>query len=446
MSLQCGQRYWVIAILVAELILVGQSSAIAQQPQSTARRDKVSAVRQANYTAPDPAPRMMPAAEVANARPLEPLSADQGVTNDPSNRRVAYSSSSRIPSRSSRSPRVAQRSPRMAQRNARSIQAEMLPTPATTMTESEVFGDGAEIVPEGTMIEGDGMEFEGAADFMGGYSSGGCNNCCDSECCDECCFFGPWFWENFSLFGGVHAFKSSPDQGVNGNFGFHEGINWAIPLLERCGIGFQAGVQGVHSDFSGTTTFDDSRGQAFGTAGLFYRPECQLGLQGGAVIDFLADDLQDDRNVTQLRAEISLLGHCGHEFGAWTAMSTGEDSGTTGAQQGTWEATDMFAFFYRHRFCNGATLRGWGGFTSDDEGLIGGDAQVPITLRWSLASAFNFRIPSEDTRLAEAREEGWGMSLSLVWNLGYDDCESRSNRYRPLFNVADNSTFMLRRR
>jgi hypothetical protein len=380
---------------------------------------------------------------MANARPLDPPEQSNNLIQDQSTQPAAYNRSvrtNRSPRRSSRSPRLAQRSPRLAQR-------EMLPTPVTTMSEAEVFGDGPEIVPEGTIIEGDGMEFEGAADFMeGGCSVGGCNNCCNEECCDECCFVGPWFWQNFSLFGGVHAFKSSPDQGVNGNFGFHEGINWAIPLLERCGVGVQAGAQGVHSNFSGTTALDDSRGQMFGTAGLFYRPECMLGLQGGAVIDYLADDLQEDRNVTQLRAEISLLGHCGHEFGAWTAMSTGEDSGTTGAQQGTWQATDMFALFYRHRFCNGTLLRGWGGFTSDDEGLIGGDAQLPITMRWSLASAFNYRIPSEETRLAEAREEGWGVSVSLVWNLGYDDCESRSNRYRPLFSVADNTTFMLRRR
>ena len=325
----------------------------------------------------------------------------------------------------------------------------MLPTPMPSMSESDVFGDSTEIVPEGTIISGDGMDFDGTAEMMGGpYMQGGCNTCCDSECCDECCFLGPWFWENFSLFGGVQAFKSSPDQGVNGNFGFHEGINWAIPLpVCRCaGIGFQAGAQGVHSALSGTTALDDSRGQFFGTMGLFYRPECNLGLQGGAVIDTLSDDLQDDRNVTQLRAEISLLGHCGHEFGAWTAMSTGEDRGSDGAQQATWETTDMYAFFYRHKFCNGSMVRGWGGFTGDHEGLIGGDATVPITMRWNLSSAFNYRIPNEDTQIQEAREEAWGLSIALVWNLGYEGCEARSNRFRPLFNVADNTTLMLRRR
>ena len=50
------------------------------------------------------------------------------------------------------------------------------------------------------------------------------------------------------------AFKGPLDRGTNGNFGLHEGLNYARPLGDPWGCGFQIGANAVQSDFSGNPT------------------------------------------------------------------------------------------------------------------------------------------------------------------------------------------------
>jgi hypothetical protein len=148
--------------------------------------------------------------------------------------------------------------------------------------------------------------------------------------------------------------------------------------------------------------------------------------------------------------EISAVGCGGHEIGFWGALGGDEDftrrNDSTTTTQNTFgrESVDMYNFFYRKRFCNGASARVWFGATSDSEGLFGTEASAPLTRCVSLQGAFNYRIPNESSQLAEARNETWGMALNLVWYPGYKNsgCHD-SNPYRPLFGVADNTTFFV---
>ena len=279
----------------------------------------------------------------------------------------------------------------------------------------------------------------------------------EDECCDECCWrirycidwcvFGPHLWENISLQGGVHAFKGPVDLGLNGNFGFHEGFNWAVPLGPRLGVGFQLGGQVAHSDLSGTLATGENRTQYFLTSGFFRRAPDGWGLQGGAVFDYQHDDLLVTTELAQVRAELSWVFCCRHELGAWIAAHTASDVGRRrdqSTQQPTvWrQSTDIYAGFYRHHLACGGDIRAWGGATSDGEGIIGADAEVPLCERWSLASAFNYRIPSEDTQRGDAVQESWGLTISLVWYPFRRDCRPTAP-FRPLFNVADNNTFFV---
>ena len=83
-----------------------------------------------------------------------------------------------------------------------------------------------------------------------------------------------------------------------------------MPLLRSWGVSAQVGFEALQSDFN-----TDRRNQFFFTTGLFHRPVCCQGLQGGLVFDWLHDDVRDSFDVAQLRGEVSWLCDCHNEVG-----------------------------------------------------------------------------------------------------------------------------------
>ena len=164
--------------------------------------------------------------------------------------------------------------------------------------------------------------------------------------------------ENFSLFTGKQGFKGPVDQGVNGNFGYHGGGNWGMPLIDARGIGYQVGVNYIGSDFAGRTgPLGHRRAQFFVTTGAFKRAVCGEGFQYGAVLDYLRDDFYIQMDLTQVRGEVGYVCH-GHEVGFWGAF-TGNTSTHWGQIPGNeWQrtaskATSQYNIFYRYEACNG---------------------------------------------------------------------------------------------
>lgn len=327
----------------------------------------------------------------------------------------------------------------------------------------------------------------GCGDCGDGYC-GGCGDCggCGMDCggCgDECGNGGPrghhwgynyrpWWgccgpWgENLTLFGGVHGFKNGADQGVNGNFGFHEGFNWGVPLFPHAGWGAQAGGSIHHSDLSGYNiggvNTSSSRTQYFVTAGLFRRSQGMGpyggGHQWGVVGDYMADDFYVNMRFGQVRAEASwLFGGCSeNELGFWGAFGAGSDTSIYNLSNERriveiWEPQDLYAFFWRRTWCGQAQTRLWGGFTGNGDGMVGGDGWAPISDCLSLQGAFNYVIPREtvDRDFAEVANrgalEGWNVTINVVWHPACNVRCLTSNQWRPLMNVADNSVFMLNR-
>ena len=77
---------------------------------------------------------------------------------------------------------------------------------------------------------------------------GQCNRCPDNRLfpCVQNWWSSPGddsdFGRNFTTYTTAQGFKSPVDRGVNGNFGFGKGVNWAIPVARDAGLGFQAGA------------------------------------------------------------------------------------------------------------------------------------------------------------------------------------------------------------
>jgi hypothetical protein len=115
-----------------------------------------------------------------------------------------------------------------------------------------------------------------------------------------------------------------------------------------------------------------------------------------------------------------------------------------------WEATNQYAFFYRHRpaYLEGAEARIFAGWSGDSDGIIGVDMRLPLQDSLALELGFSYLIPEQATTgapLGGHEEESWNMAVSLVW---YPGCRSAygGDYFRPLLNVADNGSFRVGRR
>ena len=302
-----------------------------------------------------------------------------------------------------------------------------------------------------TIIEGDDGHGAMHVDDCCGSGCGRCARCCLIPCPVVC-------WENFSMFGGVQGFTGPVNRGETGSFGFHEGLNYgsALPCTPCGELAWQAGVRTTQSNLSGSALTTDERNQTFVTAGLFRRVD--WGLQGGVVFDYLRESWYFNGNLSQLRGELSWMFPCKHELGFWFAAEGRGDSvqsrfrdprtGITTTTTETYRPTDLYAFYYRHRFGEGdyGNARVFAGFTGESDGLIGADVNIPFTNHWSFQSGFTFLVPDEAkgfTLDSGHAQESWNLSMSLVWTPGRNLCSKSYSQ--PLFNVADNGSFMLDR-
>lgn len=315
----------------------------------------------------------------------------------------------------------------------------------------------------------------GSASCGGGMGGGFCGReepagwgaqgdwCTDCGDCGEGCapggfgLCGGCWWENLTLFAGPQGFKGPVDQGRNGNFGFHEGFNWGGALFPAWQWGWQAGGQVVHSNLSGDQVVGadtKSRTQGFVTGGVFRR--CRWGgpygggVQWGVVGDYLVDDYYVDMNFGQVRAEVSIIGHACHEFGFWTAVAGGDHRATYLVNNERrilehWAANEQYLFFYRYNYCHGGQLRVWGGFTGEGDGLFGGDWRVPLSHVCGLEGNFHYVIPHDTDVTPGYLQESWNLGMNLVFYPGASARGSSCSPWRPLFAVADNTAFTLRR-
>ncbi|MBW8883947.1 MAG: hypothetical protein JF612_04045 [Planctomycetia bacterium] len=349
-------------------------------------------------------------------------------------------------------------------------------TPGTTEALPSV--SGAPLSPEGLpvppeMYYNEGNVGDGIVEGNGYYNDACCGPCglfgpkrCGGACGGDCrwiplCLFVPLpSLACFEVFGGAQGFTGPANRGGSGSFGFHEGFNWGTPLA-----GFLSGQWGVNwtqSNFSGTFFTPDSREQIFLTTGLFRRVD--WGFQGGLVFDYLHDEWDYSADLAQLRGELSWLcpgaPSCGcNEIGFWFTAGVHDASNLAMRQpifasdgsvrvinsNGTLAVNDLYAFFFRRQFASGGQGRLFGGFTSNSQGLVGGDAQLPINPNWSLRSNFIFVSSGNGDSTTEPgfARESWNVGISLVWT-PCPRCIGGPNYNRPLFNVADNGSFLTR--
>jgi len=260
---------------------------------------------------------------------------------------------------------------------------------------------------------------------------------------------------NLSLFAGVHGFKGPTDFGRNGNFGFHEGLNFGAPIGDPWGFSYQIGFQATHSNFVGNQALEGGylphisgadRNQVFLTAGVFRRA-FGGGMQTGMVFDLFYDDYYQSTTLQQIRSETAFVLSDLREIGYWGAYGLSKDTITgLGKFDSVLDPTDMFAAFYRRHFTGGGQGRLWLGLSGDGDVICGLDGTVPLGTSWSLENNFTALFPKHGRRADGQTDEAWSVSIQLVWYPGRSARGVFLNPSQPLFYVADNSWFLVDRR
>jgi hypothetical protein len=376
--------------------------------------------------------------------------------------RPAGGATARVASRSSVQPASASRTFRTQQEADAYIAAEERALRARSASMQESV-ETLPLVDDG-MTHVEGEIFANSHHGPGGGCDGNCGGDCGTQgcggcgSCGQCCLIPcpRLSFDNFEFFAGTQGFTGPLNAGEVGSFGFHEGLNWAnsLPCLPNQPLAAHLGFRATQSNFAGSALSDQDRRQFFVTGGLFRRVD--WGLQGGAVLDFLHDEWYYDAiDLTQVRGELSWVFPCQDELGFWFTHGVNNTTGQTDTAatnqslfvnpaQG-WQPTDIYAAFYRRKLQDcGAEGRMFGGFTDNSDGIIGADINLPISDSFALRSGFTYLIPTEGHSTGGYAQESWNVGISLVW---YPGCRtSRSQDYaRPLFNVADNGSFLVDR-
>jgi hypothetical protein len=225
----------------------------------------------------------------------------------------------------------------------------------------------------------------------------------------------------------------------------NEGLNLARPLGDPWGCGYQIGTNFVQSNFSGTPFSQNSdrgyRRQYFATAGIFRRADACGGFQWGVAYDYLHDVYYQANDLQQVRSETAFVINETYDVGYYGVYGVATDR----KLDGMLDPTDMFIGYVRRRFENGGDGRLWGGATGNGDGLLGADLWVPLGHSLALENRINYMIPKDGRGDATRTRESWGLLIQLVWYPGQNAKCQQQNPYRPIFNVADNSLFMVDR-
>lgn len=264
-------------------------------------------------------------------------------------------------------------------------------------------------------------------------------------------------WFALEGFTSVEGFKGPEDIGnANGNFGVRVGVNGAISVFQRWGIGLQAGMAADITNLKGSPypDFDTavSRDQYFATVGMFQRINRSedTAFTWGFVYDFLQDNYYSDFHMGQWRVKAE---YEADPFDAFGLQASIPEHGSTGQLPDLFTGgVDLFAFkplaqgnvYWSHTFSNFATLTGRFGVAERPSNFVfGADGCVPVTQNLAMTGSFTYIMPNVGAGYPGQDEEVWNLMIGLEFVPG-GFRHGSLGRLRPFLPVADNGSFATR--
>lgn len=259
--------------------------------------------------------------------------------------------------------------------------------------------------------------------------------------------------QNMQLEAGALSMRNPLDFEDAGNFGAQFALNWASAQPLFCGLNVQAGARATQLDFNGTAAngfeTEDARTQVFWTAGVFFRaPAGCDGWSAGVVYDSLIEDYYRQYELSQLRAELSYSFGGLFDLGFRGAFALNEDDfdflklDDELTIEGKATATSYYTMFLRTNFDQGAQATVFGGVTEWEEAIVGATMEAPLSDSFAIKGGATYIIPTERGLGNLRDEETWNVSAGIVWYLGGGARANACGETRPLFDVADNGTFL----
>ena len=406
---------------------------------------------------------------VAGVQPLVAQSSSRAASI-----RAAQSRGSRIAPVPTRSVRSQQRTA-FAQQETQPAPIIGAPNSSTVVGSDPIIGGGSPVISDGYFTEDPvGGVYQGVT---GSCMNGGCGQGCGpgvcgvSGCgmpgpancgypnCNPCCyplgqclFFGLGrLARNTELLAGAQAFRSRSyfdgDQLIDdSSFGFYGGANTIVPMRPiTCGLfSGQIGIRSVQSEFDGDNISDERRDQTFVTAGLYRQVDC--GLRFGVAYDYLRERWISNADLAQIRGDIGWAWPGGCIFGFRVAAGIEDDeTEDVDANDLLFEVVDNYRFYYRMPAINAGYYDVFAGWTEDSHAVLGMDFDVPITPFSALQSGFTYYLPDDqdDPNDPIVQRDAWNVFVGIA--LRPQGCCWYRNWDRPMFNVADNGSVLIRR-
>lgn len=260
-------------------------------------------------------------------------------------------------------------------------------------------------------------------------------------------------FDNLSIHLGATGFKNQTDLGRNGNFGFMEGFNATYPLTPHATVCGQFGFKALQTDLTGSPERRGSRAQYFITAGVFRRGQCWP-IQGGIAYDWYQDNYAGNVKLEQIRTEISWrTASQRYEFGFNGGFGTtkASNSWTRTHFPTAPESNDSYlaaacyytVFARKNLMCGGIGQFDLGA-TEYGDVLLGGKFEIPINDNLEMKTGFQMLIPSEGNARGGQEKESWNLGIEFVYRFRGGGLCKLQNPFRPLFDVADNGSFLPR--
>ncbi|MDR1957825.1 MAG: hypothetical protein LBQ54_02075 [Planctomycetaceae bacterium] len=269
--------------------------------------------------------------------------------------------------------------------------------------------------------------------------------------------------ENLTFSIGGAGFQTPLDYG-SGGAGFSETLNWVSPSIVPVPISLQAGFRAVQSRQCGyevprTYHRENTRDQYFGTLGVFHRGTL-LPVQIGAAYDFMEDRYDQTVKLQQLRSEFSYVSSYGFEFGFRGAFGMKNDAVTRNishlrydSQGDQWFAdwytvtqgirpNSYCSLFLKKYYPNGAEGAFSAGATNYGDAVFRLDYTIPLNDCVSLQNSFTYVLPEQGRGRGGFLKESWNAMLQLTYQPRGGLLAGFCDPARPMFDVADNGTFL----